>query len=143
VIDGSEIPQKDIGHHCFDPYDCDFKGTCWKHIPEYSVFDISNLNKKKKFDLYNQGIITLDQIDLDNTTLNSNQKLQVQSEIEGSVLIDKDQIRSFIGDLNYPLYFLDFETIRSPIPLFENSKPYQQIVFQYSVHIKRNTKIRD
>ena len=140
VIDGSEIPQKDIGPHCFDPYDCDFKGTCWKHIPEYSVFDISNLNKKKKFNLYNKGIITLDQIDLDNTTLNSNQKLQVQSEIEGSVLIDKDQIRSFIGDLNYPLYFLDFETIRSPIPLFENSKPYQQIVFQYSVHIKETPR---
>ena len=140
VVDGSEIPQKDIGPHCFDPYDCDFKGTCWKHIPEYSVFDISNLNKKKKFNLYNQGIITLDQIDLDNTTLNSNQKLQVQSEIEGSILIDKDQIRSFIGDINYPLYFLDFETIRSPIPLFENSKPYQQIVFQYSVHIKETPR---
>ena len=140
VVDGSEIPQKDIGPHCFDPYDCDFKGTCWKHIPEYSVFDISNLNKKKKFDLYDQGIITLDQIDLDNTTLNSNQKLQVQSEIEGSVLIDKDQIRSFIDDLNYPLYFLDFETIRSPIPLFENSKPYQQIVFQYSVHIRETPR---
>lgn len=137
VIDGSEIPQVDIGLHCSDPYDCDFKGTCWKHIPEYSVFDISNLNKKKKFDLYNQGIITLDQIDLNNTTLNSNQKLQVQSEIEGSILIDEDQIRSFIGDLNYPLYFLDFETIRSPIPLFENSRPFQQIVFQYSVHIKQ------
>ena len=140
VVDGSEIPQKDIGPHCFDPYDCDFMGTCWKHIPEYSVFDISNLNKKKKFDLYNQGIITLDQIDLDNTTLNSNQKLQVQSEIEGSVLIDKNQLRSFIGDLNYPLYFLDFETIRSPIPLFENSRPFQQIVFQYSVHIKETPK---
>ena len=140
VIDGSEIPQVDIGLHCSDPYDCDFKGTCWKHIPEYSVFDISNLNKKKKFDLYNQGIITLDQIDLNNTTLNSNQKLQVQSEIEGSILIDEDQIRSFIGDLNYPLYFLDFETIRSPIPLFENSRPFQQIVFQYSVHIKQTPR---
>ena len=136
VVDGSEIPQKDIGLHCFDPYDCDFMGTCWKHIPEYSVFDISNLHKKKKFDLYNQGIITLDQIDLNKSTLNSNKKLQVQSEIEGSVLIDKDQIRSFISDLNYPLYFLDFETIRSSIPLFENSRPFQQIVFQYSVHIK-------
>ena len=69
VVDGSEIPKKDIGLHCFDPYDCDFMGTCWKHIPEYSVFDISSLHKKKKFDLYNQGIITLDQIDLNNSTL--------------------------------------------------------------------------
>lgn len=137
VIESSDIPKVGIGPHCSDPYDCDFKGTCWKHIPEYSVFDISNLNKKKKFDLYSKGIITLDQIDLNNTTLNSNQKLQVQSEIERSDIIDKNQIRSFIGDLNYPLYFLDFETIRSPIPLFENSRPFQQIVFQYSVHIKK------
>ena len=140
VVDSNEIPQVDIGLHCFDPYDCDFKGTCWKHIPEYSVFDISNLNKKKKFDLYSKGIITLDQIDLNNTTLNSNQKLQVQSEIQRSVLIDKDKIRIFIDDLNYPLYFLDFETIRSPIPLFENSRPFQQIVFQYSVHIKQTPR---
>ena len=138
VVDRSEIPKKDIGLHCFDPYDCDFMGTCWKHIPEYSVFDISSLHKKKKFNLYNQGIITLDQIDLNNSTLNSNQRLQVQSEIDGIVQIDKIQIKSFVDDLKYPLYFLDFETIRSPIPLYENSKPYQQIVFQYSVHIQES-----
>ena len=56
VIELDSAPNIDIGSHCHEPYDCDFKGTCWKHIPEYSVFDISNLNKKKKFDLYNQGI---------------------------------------------------------------------------------------
>ena len=64
VIESSEIPNVDIGPHCSDPYDCDFKGTCWKHIPDYSVFNISRLNKDKKFDLYNQGVITLDDIDL-------------------------------------------------------------------------------
>ena len=60
-------PNVDIGPHCSDPYDCDFKGTCWKHIPDYSVFNISRLNKDKKFDLYNQGVVTLDQIDLSQT----------------------------------------------------------------------------
>ena len=43
VIESPEVPQIDIGPHCSDPYDCDFKGTCWKHIPDYSVFDIANL----------------------------------------------------------------------------------------------------
>jgi hypothetical protein len=28
VIESPEIPQVDIGPHCSDPYDCDFKGTC-------------------------------------------------------------------------------------------------------------------
>ncbi|MBQ1317239.1 MAG: DUF2779 domain-containing protein, partial [Lachnospiraceae bacterium] len=34
----------------------------------------------------------------------------------------------------YPLYFLDFETFQPAIPLYENTRPYEQIVFQYSLH---------
>ena len=33
VIESPEVPNVDIGNHCSDPYDCDFKGSCWKHIP--------------------------------------------------------------------------------------------------------------
>ncbi|MGC6402524.1 MAG: DUF2779 domain-containing protein [Flavobacteriaceae bacterium] len=140
VIESPNSPQVGIGPHCSDPYDCDFKGTCWKHIPEYSVFDISRFNKNKKFELYNQGIITLDQIDLNNTILNSNQKLQVQSELHGKNHIDIEEIRNFINELNYPLYFLDFETINPAIPIYDGSRPYQQSVFQYSLHIRKSNK---
>ena len=136
VIESPEAPNVDIGNHCSDPYDCDFKGTCWKHIPEYSVFDISRLNKDKKFNLYNQGVITLDQIDLSQTDLNPNQLLQVQSEINGTSHIDSDEIRNFTNGLNYPLYYLDFETIGPAVPKYDGSRPYQQLVFQYSLHIQ-------
>jgi len=136
VIESPDIPPVDIGPHCSDPYDCDFKGTCWKHIPEYSVFDISRLNKDKKFNLYKQGIISLNQIDLGQTDLNPNQVLQVQSELSGSVHIDLNEIRNFTNGLNYPLYFLDFETIGPAIPIYNGSRPYEQLVFQYSLHIR-------
>ena len=129
-------PSVDIGNHCSDPYDCDFKGTCWKHIPDYSVFNISRLNKDKKFDLYNQGVITLDQIDLGHTDLNPNQVLQVQSEVNGTTHIDIEEIRNFTNGLNYPLYYLDFETIGPAVPKYNGSRPYQQLVFQYSLHVQ-------
>ena len=138
VVELDSAPNIDIGLHCHEPYDCDFKGTCWKHIPEYSVFDISNLNKKKKFDLYNQGILTLDQIDLDNTTLNSNQKLQVESEVEGKSYINKNEIGNFLHNLNYPLYYLDFETINPGVPKYQGLRPYQNSIFQYSLHVKQS-----
>ena len=138
VIESPDIPNVDIGPHCSDPYDCDFKGTCWKHIPEYSVFNISRLYKVKKFDLYNQGIITLDQIDLNYTRLNPNQVLQVRSELEGTTHIDTEQIRNFVKELSYPLYFLDFETINPAVPIYDGSRPYQQLVFQYSLHIQES-----
>ena len=136
VIESLEVPKVDIGNHCSDPYDCDFKGTCWKHIPDYSVFDISRLNKDKKFDLYNQGVLTLNDIDLSQTDLNPNQVLQVQCELSGSSHIDTNEIRNFTSGLNYPLYFLDFETIGPSVPIYDGSRPYQQLVFQYSLHIQ-------
>jgi hypothetical protein len=139
VIESPKVPKVDIGNHCSDPYDCDFKGTCWKHIPEYSIFDISRLNKDKKFDLYNQGIITLDQIDLGQTDLNPNQVLQVQSELSGSSHIEIDEVRNFTSGLNYPLYFLDFETIGPAVPIYDGSRPYQQLVFQYSLHLQETS----
>lgn len=139
VIKSPEIPNVDIGNHCYDPYDCDFRGTCWKHIPDYSVFNITRLNIDKKFDLFNQGVITLDDIDLSQTKLNSNQILQVQSEINGTSHIDKEEIKNFTNGLNYPLYFLDFETIGPAVPKYNGSRPYQQLVFQYSLHIQETS----
>ena len=140
VIESSEIPKIDIGPHCSEPYDCDFKGTCWKNIPDYSVFDISRLNTDRKFDLYNKGVITLNQIDLGEESLNPNQVLQVQSEINGTSYIDNIKIRKFTEGLNYPLYFLDFETVGPAVPVYDGSRPYQQLVFQYSLH-KQETLI--
>lgn len=139
VIESPEVPNIDIGNHCSDPYDCDFKGTCWKNIPDYSVFNISRLNKDKKFDLYYQGVIKLDDIDLSQTDLNPNQVLQVQSEVNGTTHIDIEEIRNFTNGLNYPLYFLDFETIGPAVPKYNRSRPYQQLVFQYSLHIQETS----
>ena len=35
---------------------------------------------------------------------------------------------------------MDFETFQPAVPLFDNSKPYQQIPFQYSIHFKESKK---
>ncbi len=137
VIKQDSVPNIDIGPHCFDPYNCDFMGHCWQHIPEYSIFDISNLRANKKFELYENGILTFDQIDPDDNPLNGNQLLQVSSELNNTTHIDKENISGFLNALNYPLYFLDFETIASAVPIYDGSRPYQQLVFQYSLHIQR------
>ncbi len=138
VLQQDSIPDIDIGMHCFDPYSCDFIGTCWKHIPEYSVFDISNLYKTKKFELYKNGIISFDQIDLNNNNLNANQLLQVTSELNGDTFIDRENINEFLKSLTYPLYYLDFETINPGVPIYDQSRPYQQLVFQYSLHMQES-----
>jgi len=37
--------------------------------------------------------------------------------------------------MQYPLYFLDYETFNPAIPLFPGYQPYEQIVFQYSLFV--------
>jgi len=129
-------PQLDIGPHCGDPYECGFIDYCWKHIPENSVFNIARFNGDKKFECYQNGIITFEQVINSNIHLSDKQTLQVKSETEKlPPTIDRAEIRSFLDTLNYPLYFLDFETCMMAIPPYDGMRPYMQIPFQYSLHI--------
>jgi hypothetical protein len=38
-------------------------------------------------------------------------------------------------DLEYPLYFLDYETFNPAIPFFDGYSPFDHITFQYSLHV--------
>ncbi len=137
VILKKKMPGIDIGEHCYNPYTCGFFNYCRKHIPEVSIFDFSGMHLAKKYELYRNGIIRLDDVPED-FPLNKNNKLQLDVFKSGKPLIDKNAINNFISDLHYPLYFMDFETFQPAVPLFDNSKPYQQIPFQYSVFLKKN-----
>ena len=136
VIAKDTVPEINIGLQCSKPYNCDFKEHCWSHIPDYSIFDIANLWTSKKFELYKSGVTTFEQIDLQSTSLNENQLLQVTSELNNTSFIDRPKIKKFVDGLQYPLYFLDFETIGPAVPIYNGSRPYQQLVFQYSLHVQ-------
>jgi hypothetical protein len=70
--------------------------------------------------------------------LSANQIIEKTSFIDGIDIIDKDGIKEFLNTIKYPLYFLDFESIQSAIPIYNNSRPYQQVVFQYSLYYKKD-----
>lgn len=137
VLELTEEPVKDIGPHCDEPYECEFKGHCWKHIPELSVFNLTRLWSTKKFDLYYKGIIEFRQLPGD-FVLSNAQELQVRAQKDNYTHIDISQIKQWLQQLEYPIYFMDFETFMPAVPLYDNSHPYQQIPFQFSIHIKES-----
>jgi len=85
--------------------------------------------------LYENNVLHLKDVP-DEFPLNDKQWMQVNSEIRNETSTDKDAIEKFVGDLTYPIYHLDFETFTSAVPIFNGSRPYQQLVFQYSLHIE-------
>ena len=127
-------PEHEIGPHCFYPYPCGFWSHCAAHLPSPNIFDIRGSISGDKWDYLRKGVVTFE--DAKNAgILYGKQLLQVDYEL-GNLppYLDKESIRAFLKDITYPLYFLDFETFQSAIPLYDNSRPYQQIPFQYSLH---------
>lgn len=49
--------------------------------------------------------------------------------------VRKHELDSFLSELEFPLYFLDYETMSAVVPYFEGHRPYQQVPTQYSLHI--------
>ncbi len=142
VVENLNMPEVNIGEHCFSPYNCDFMGTCWKKAPKNSIFEIMGIQKKDLFILYNQGIKTIAEIP-DNNLLDKNANIHIQSFKNGTPRIDIAAIKTFIEKIEYPLYFMDFESFMPAIPLYNETKPYQHIPFQYSLHYKKSKETRE
>ena len=132
MLQGDE-PDIAIGMQCNNPFDCDFKVGCWQSVPRPSVFDLHQLSGERKFELFHQGKMHYQ--DLQHLSLSPAQALQVDTALAGEAHIEPDRLGAFIRSASYPLHFLDFETLQNSIPKLSQQRPYQQIPFQYSLHI--------
>lgn len=52
--------------------------------------------------------------------------------------IDKTGIKEALQSWIFPLVFLDFETINPAVPRYDGTSPYQQVPFQFSVHVLKS-----
>jgi len=137
AINQESCPEMKIGPHCRDPYECPLT-DCWDHLPEHNVFSLYR-GGKKSFAMYNSGITTIGEITND-YKLNGKQLIQQAAVIGGEPHIDREAIRAFLSSLEYPLYYLDFETIGPAVPLFDRVRPYQDVPFQFSLHVVKAEK---
>lgn len=136
VIARKDAPQVMVGPHCDKPRSCPLEDICWGFLPaKDDVFCLYG-GTKKAYEFMSNGILSLSDINED-CALSHKQSIQVATHKSGKPHIDKSSIAGFPNRLQYPLYLLDFETISSAIPLYDLSHPYENIPFQYSLHIVR------
>ena len=105
-------------------------------VPAYSVHDIARIgvSKAKLMELIDGSIYDLANVP-EEFKLSEIQANQVQTYISKRPIIKADKIAEEFRGLIYPLYFLDYETFPCAIPRFDGFSPYQQIPFQYSLHV--------
>jgi hypothetical protein len=106
---------------------------CWAHLPEHHVMTLY-YGKKLGEELLGQGILYIGNIP-EEVVLNGKQKIQKKCVVCSQPHIDAKEIQSFLGGLEYPLHFMDFETFATAIPIYNGTSPHQNIPFQFSMHI--------
>ncbi len=109
------IPAIGMGPHCRRPFTCDFWDYCMREIPVET-----DCRPSPAFPAANR-----------NAETDGSPSLPV-APIHNQPALDQ-----FTANLNHPLYFIDFETIQFAVPRYDESRPYQQIPFQWSVHLQQ------
>jgi hypothetical protein len=127
-------PQQIIGSQCKNPGKCPFYRYCHSKIPQGSIYELPNANKIIPI-LLSRGIHNLTEIPL-TFPLSRQQSALVQSARMGRPVVNVRLVKEFLKQFKYPLFFLDFETISSAIPPYDNSSPYERVPFQFSLHVQ-------
>lgn len=135
ILERKAEPSVTIGARCFKPFECDYKDHCWSHVPEYSVYNV--FQKQKAEEIAQRYGVTLEKLP-DHVRPSGAKALDVESYLNGTTAIDAASIASFLRGVEYPLYFLDYETLMPAIPIFDGTQPFQQIPFQFSVHVQES-----
>ncbi len=137
VIELENCPNINIGKHCRDPYDCPIT-ECWELLPNGNIFDLYR-GGAKRFELFNEGVLAIKDIPV-NYQLTAAQQIQKNCETTNQTHIDNAGISNFLSTLQYPCYYLDFETFSPAVPMFDGTRPYQPIPFQFSLHVVSDEK---
>jgi hypothetical protein len=99
-----------------------------------SIFDLPRLSAKKFAALKDEAVLTIKGIPLD-FALTGNQERVRQSVRSGKPWIDKKALKTLLAEVAWPAVYLDFETLKTAIPLWPQIAPHEQVVTQYSVHV--------
>ena len=149
-LDGSRVP---LGKFCEykKTAGCKWCRLCFDVLPEkHSIFSYMNNNFGFKkgdktyniYDLINDGKVSMLDIPFDMLSRKKN-KIQRECVLNNKVYMNKDKIKDGIKQITYPLYHLDFETFPCPLPRYKGERPYSQSVFQFSLHIEKETGVCD
>lgn len=136
ALDAETQPYAEPGPQCTDPYLCPFWDRCTADKPRDWVQYMPRLPQAQKSRLAERGIVAISDIPLD-FPLSWKQGIIRNATITGEPYIAPDLAR-VLRPFGPPACYLDFEAMMPPIPLYEGTRPYQTLPFQWSLHIAQS-----
>ena len=140
VVARASEPSIDVGDHCHDPFECGFCTYCNrdKPQPKHPLDWLPNLSAARRGQLAEEGVMDLSGVS--DEWLNERQRIVRDHTLAETVFFDgAGAAAALAAHSGYPRYFLDFETIQFAVPIWKGTRPYQQIPFQFSLHVAPRT----
>jgi len=131
ILAGDE-PAASIGSRCSTPYECPFRGHCWKQV-EHSIADLPGIGRRLD-QLLAEGHYDLRELP-EALASTPDQRRVWRAVRRGTPELSLAARQEFKG-LRFPRYYLDFETIAFAVPRWAGTRPYQQVPFQWSLHVE-------
>jgi len=135
ILTMSEAPQIPAGRQCTDPFTCEFYDNCNAPIPDDHISRLPRIHASTVSKLFALGVESIHDIP-ETYDLTERLRRACTSVQTGQAWYSPD-LRDQLSKLTYPLYFADFETVNPAIPRFAGMRPYDQIPFQWSLHVQR------
>ena len=135
VLAMTEAPNIPAGRQCSDPFTCEFFDHCNPPIPDDHILRLPRIHASTVAKLVALGVQSIHEIP-ENYPLTGRLRRACTSVQMGEPWYGPE-LKDELGKLKYPIYFADFETINPCIPRFPGMRPYDQLPFQWSVHLQR------
>jgi hypothetical protein len=129
-------PVVDVGPHCFTPYECPFLSRCHGALPAGPDYPVESLPRGGKMmqALIDEGYEDLR--DIPDGRLTGELHMRVREATVSGVPFFDAAATAELRKLTYPFTYLDFETIGFAVPEVIGTRPYEQLPFQWSVHVE-------
>lgn len=136
ILNAPQVPEISIGARCYTPYGCDFLNTCWKNLPQPSVFDLAGLSRVGQQELFAAGFRVPEQVPI-TESLSHLARLQITTRRSGQPFVEREALRNYLSTLQGDLDFLDIENFQPAVPRFPGTRPFMALPFAYSLHRRR------
>lgn len=134
VLNADSVPDVGIGSHCTTPYPCPFYGHCHQDEPEHPINQLPRIKAGVLKELDGSGIRDIREIPSGFAGLSGLQERVRDCVVSGQPYIGPGLGSELLG-IKAPIHFLDFETFGPALPLYDSTRPYQTIPFQWSLHV--------
>jgi predicted RecB family nuclease len=123
------------GSHCTAPVTCEFFERCNTLRPDDHIGYLPRIHASAMEELEEMGIESIHDVP-DDFTLTEIQRRACTSVQTGQPWFNLE-LGKAVESLRYPLYFADFESVNPAVPRFRGMRPYDQLPFQWSLHVQR------